>query len=129
MLYDILATPDIAGIVLANLKFQAVCDVSQVSKVVNQSHDWRALLDNKVAKFVNGTTYLSAPTGCAPTGCDAFTVTRKTMKSKTVKLDGPTLMGPIRRKVHMMNGVEYVLNYTTRFDKFQETRASDALIQ
>ena len=101
LILDILDTPDIVGIVLDNLNFQAVRKLSTVSKVINQSRDWRALLDSKVVRFVSGKKYISTPGG----GCNrinVYTVTRKTVGSKTVLLDGR------RMKVRRYRGAEYV---------------------
>ena len=108
MLLDILDTPDISGMLLDKLNFKAVRELSNVSKVIHQSHDWRALLESKVLRLVSGKKYVSTPS--LNPDKNVFTVTRKTVGSKTVMVEciGGEHAWGVRLKVQQYHGQEYV---------------------
>lgn len=109
MITKVLGHPDISESVLDYLDYDAVQRLSQVSKTVRALRDFGALLERKTARFVDGKTYVSTPTGWIHHRCK-YTVVRKHARSKTAYLGIRNEYNRKGRKsVRLRRGVEYIM--------------------
>ena len=107
LLSNILNHDDIAEIFVDYLNYETVLRLSKVSKVVRKLYDFRALLERKTERFVNGVTYISTPTGW----CNhiyKFTIERKHKSSKMVTFTAKYSSVKSRKKIRFRHGIEYV---------------------
>jgi hypothetical protein len=110
MITNVLGHTDISESVLNYLGYDAVRSLSKVSKTVRALCDFSALLERKTARFVDGKTYVSTPTGWSHHRFK-YTVVRKHARSKTASLGirdgGDNRKG--RKMVRLRRGVEYIM--------------------
>ena len=107
LLSNILNHDDIAEIFVDYLNYETVLRLSKVSKVVRKLYDFRALLERKTVRFVNGITYISTPTGW----CNhifKFTIERKDKSSKMVTFALKGDKRKSRKKIRFQHGIEYL---------------------
>ena len=105
MLASLFDCADVAEIVLDNLDFRTLANVSQVSKTVRGVCDIGALLERKATRFVDGKAYVSTPAGPSNLVRPGVRIARESARSKTVFCG----IGKVCKEVRMRCGVEYVL--------------------